>query len=148
MYPHIYEISPATRSYRKIKQQYTVHLPYRFRAAENAVCRSRSTVHKFKLFTTLLQTSKLTQVSAFSSTAHERPLLKVYFLKRLEMSPFCWRWFCWCTINRLGHAFRCTQNIFTNRTLIPIYSACSFAEISEKLLLLHVLYARAEHFQE
>ena len=78
----------------------------------------------------------------------ERPLLKVYFLKHLEMSPFRWRWFCRCPINRLSHAFRHTQNVSTNGTLILIYSACSFAETSEKLLLLHVFRAHAEHFQE
>ena len=51
------------------------------------------------------------------------------FLKCLEMCPFSWRRFCRCAINRLGHAFPQTQNIFTNGTLIPkIYSACSFAD--------------------
>ena len=38
MYPHIFDINPAIRFYRKIEGQYTVHLPYRFRAAENAIC--------------------------------------------------------------------------------------------------------------
>ena len=54
MYPHIYEINPATRFYGKIEGQYTVHLPYRFRAAENAICRSRSTVCHFHHSTTVL----------------------------------------------------------------------------------------------
>ena len=78
----------------------------------------------------------------------ERPLLVVYFLKSLETSPFRWRWFCRCAINRLGHAFPNTQNVFTNGALIPIYSACNFVETLEKLLLLHVFHARAEHFWE
>ena len=53
----------------------------------------------------------------------------VCFLKCLETSPFCGRWFCRCAINRLGHAFPWTRNIFTNGTLIlKIYSACSFAD--------------------
>ena len=73
---------------------------------------------------------------AFLVNSDERPLLMVYFLKCLETSPFRWRWFCRCAINRLGHAFYCTQNVFTNGVLIPIYSACSFVETSEKLLLL------------
>ena len=47
---------------------YIVHLPYRFHAAENAVCKSRSTVCQFNHFTTLLRTSEFTQVSSFSST--------------------------------------------------------------------------------
>ena len=76
----------------------------------------------------------------------ERPLLMVYFLKHLEMFPFHWRWFCRCVINRHGHAFHCTQNVFTNGTLILIYSACSFAETLEKPFLLHVFRACAEHF--
>ena len=79
----------------------------------------------------------------------ERPLLMVCFLKRLETSPFRKRWFCRCAINKLCHAFRCTQNVFTNGTLIPIYlSACSFMETSEKLLLFHVFCASAEHFHK
>ena len=78
----------------------------------------------------------------------ERPLLMVYFLKRLKTSPFCWRWFCSCTINRLRHAFHCTRNISTNGALIPIYWACSFTDALDKLILLCVFHARAEHFQE
>ena len=73
----------------------------------------------------------------------DRPLLMVYFLKCLETYPFRWRWFCRCAINRLGHAFCRTQNIFTKGTLIPIYSACSFAETSGKLLLLCVFHTHA-----
>ena len=65
----------------------------------------------------------------------ERPLLMVYFLKRLETSPFRREWFCRCAINRLSHAFRHTRNVFTNGALIPIHSAYSFVETSEKLLL-------------
>ena len=67
-YSHIYEINTATRFYRKIKEQYTMHLPYRFRAAENAVCRSRSTVRQSNHFTKLLRTSESTQASPSSST--------------------------------------------------------------------------------
>ena len=51
-------------------------------------------------------------------------------------------------VNRLGHAFHHSQNVFTNGALIPIYVACSFAETSEKLLLLRVFRTHAEHFQE
>ena len=76
----------------------------------------------------------------------KRPLLMVYFLKCLETYPFRWRWFCRCAINRLGHAFCRTRNIFTKGTLIPIYSACSFAETSEKLLLLCVFHTHARAF--
>ena len=78
----------------------------------------------------------------------ERPLLMVYLLKPLETSPFHWRWFSRCATNRLSHAFRWTRNVFPNGALIPIYSACSFVETLEKLLLLWVFCARAEHFQE
>ena len=59
----------------------------------------------------------------------ERPLLMVCFLKRLETSPFCWSRFCRCVINRLGHAFPRTRNIFTNGAMIlKIYLACSFTD--------------------
>ena len=44
---------------------YTVHLPYPFCTAENAVCRSRSTVHQSSHITTVLWTSKFTRVSSF-----------------------------------------------------------------------------------
>ena len=63
MYPHIYEINRATKFYGKIAGQYTVHLPYRFHAAENAVCWSHSTVRQFNHITTILQTSEFEQVS-------------------------------------------------------------------------------------
>ena len=73
-------------------------------------------------------------------------------LKRLETSPFHWRWFCRCAINRLGHAFPQTRYIFTNGALIPtICLAWSFADAmlsSGNFFLLHVIRARAEHFQE
>ena len=37
--------------------------------------------------------------------------------------------FCKCSINRLGHAFPWTRNIFTDGAPIPkIYSACSFTD--------------------
>ena len=71
----------------------------------------------------------------------------VYFLKRLETSPFRWGWFCMYAIKRLGHAFCHTQNVFTKDTLTPTYSACSFAETLQQLLL-HVFRAQAEHFRE
>ena len=78
-----------------------------------------------------------------------------WFIKHLETSPFCWRQFCRCTINRLGHAFPWTWNIFTNGTLIPTtYSACSYADAIffswnfRETFLLHVFCAHAEHFQE
>ena len=85
----------------------------------------------------------------------KRPLLMVYFPKRLETSPFHCRRFCRYTINRLGHDFPWTRNIFTNGALIPkIYSACSFADgmfSSEnfgKTFLFRIFRARAEHFRE
>ena len=70
MYPHIYEINPATRFYGKITGQYTVLLPYWFCAAENALCRSHSSVRRqFIHITTVLRTSKFTHVSPSSSMA-------------------------------------------------------------------------------
>ena len=69
MYPHIYE---KKSSYQILWENHRailiVHLLYRFRTAENPVCRSNLTVCQFNHFTTLLRTSEFTQVSAFSST--------------------------------------------------------------------------------
>ena len=60
----------------------------------------------------------------------ERPLLKVCFLKRLKTSLFHWRWFGWCTINRLSHTFPRAQNVSANVGLIlELYLACSFADV-------------------
>ena len=66
----------------------------------------------------------------FLISSGERPLPMVYFLKHLETSPFHWRWFCKCAINRFCHAFRHAGNIFKNGALIPSYLACSFVETS------------------
>ena len=88
----------------------------------------------------------------FFVNGDERPLFMVYFLKRLETSPFRWRPFCRCPINRPCHAFPRAQNIFTNGTLIPkIYTACSFVDemfSSVKLFWLRVFRAHTEHFWE
>ena len=61
----------------------------------------------------------------------ERLLPMVCFLERLETSPYHWRRFCRCTINRCSHAFAHTQSVFTTGALIPkIYSTCSFVEVT------------------
>ena len=53
-YPHIYEIIPTTRVYRKLRgQSYIVHLPYWFCAAESAVCWSHLTICQSNHFTTV-----------------------------------------------------------------------------------------------
>ena len=44
---------------------YFVHLPYWFRAVQNAVCLLHLTVRKTSNFTTILRASELTQVSSF-----------------------------------------------------------------------------------
>ena len=67
MYPHIYQINPATRLCVKIAGHYTVHLPYQFHAAENTVCQSDWTVHQSNHITTVQRTSEFTQVSPFPS---------------------------------------------------------------------------------
>ena len=84
----------------------------------------------------------------FLVNGDKRPLLMGCFLKHLEMSPFFWRWFCRCAINRLSHAFPWTWNIFTNAALIPkicwlaaSWVQCSLPKTSEKLFfLLHVFH--------
>ena len=65
VFPYLW---PATRFYAKITGQfYTMHLLYWFYAAENAVCRSYSTVSKCSHCTAGLQTLGFTHVSPFSS---------------------------------------------------------------------------------
>ena len=151
----MYEINQATRFYMKIAGQYTVHLPYQFSAAENAVWRSGSTVSHANHITTVLRTSEFTQVSPFSPMVTKSHFSWYAFLKHLETSSFHWRWFCRCMINRLSHTFPRTQNIFTNGALIPkIYSACSFADAMFSLgnfgetSSFLVFRACAEHFRE
>ena len=120
-----------------------MHLPYWFRAAENAVCRSRSTVHQCNHFTSLLWTSEFMQVSPFSSMVMK------------DFSWFRWRQFWMCIINRFCDAFPRTRNFFWQ--IVPWFQRsiwfaaswmwCSLRETSEKLLLC-VFCACAAHFQE
>ena len=63
--PHLWKKSGHQILPENHRAIYIVHLPYRFRTAENAVCWSRSTVRQFNHFTTLLRTSEFTQVSPF-----------------------------------------------------------------------------------
>ena len=65
---------------------YIVHLPYRFRTAENAVCRSWLTVCQFNHFTTRLQTSAFMQVLPFSSIVAKDRFSRCTFLKVWNVS--------------------------------------------------------------
>ena len=125
MYPHIYEIHPATRFYGKIEKQYTVHLCYPFCAAENAVCRSHSTVHLFNHFTTMLRTSKFTQVSHSSSTVTKGYFSKYTFLNFWKRLLFAGDGF--AGVRSFDSAMLSLEHetFFTNGALIPkIYLAC------------------------
>ena len=141
MYPYIYEINTAVRL-----------IPRRWERCFCWSC-SLSTSQSFHNGTANFRVH--TSVTFFIN-GDERPLLMGCFLKCLETSPFCGRWFCRCAINRLGHAFPWTRNIFTNGALVPkIYSACSFMDVMfssgnfrETFFLLHVFRACAEHFWE
>ena len=93
----------------------------------------------------------------FLVNGDERPLLMGCFLKHLEMSPFHWRGFRKCTINRLNHTFPQTQNVFTYGALIPSINLFSlqlhgcnllFGKLRRNLYLLHAFCAHAKHFQE
>ena len=66
--PYLWNKSSYQILWENHRAIFTVHLLYRFRTAENPVCRSHLTVCQFNHFTTLLRTSEFTQVSAFSST--------------------------------------------------------------------------------
>ena len=69
---------------------------------------------------------KVHSSTIFLVIGDERPLLMLCFFKCLETLLFAGDSFCRCAINRLGHAFPPTQDIFTNAILIPkIYLACS-----------------------
>ena len=67
-YHHIYEINPATRSYRKVTGQSTLcsSLTHSVQL-RTLVCQSRLTICQFNHFTTVLQTTEFTKVSPFLS---------------------------------------------------------------------------------
>ena len=119
-----------------------------------AVCWSCSTVSQSSHFTTVLQTSESMQVSPFSSMMTEGHFSWHAFSNVWKCLLFAGE-FCRCVINRLGHTFPRTWNIFTNVALIPrpIRLAASrlqrsLQETSEKLLLLHVIHACTQRFRE
>ena len=148
MYPHIYEINLATRFDGKIEGQYAVHLPYRFRAAENAVCQSCSIVRRFNHFTTALRTSEFTQVSPSSSTVTKGHFSCYAFLNIWKRLLFTGDGF--AGVQSTDSAMLSIRNIFTNGTLIPkIYLACSITDAMFSsgnygdtfFFLLHVFHA-------
>ena len=154
MYPHIYVIHTATRFYRKIKGQYTVHLPYRFGAAENTVCWSRSTVHQFNHFTTTLQTSEFMQVSPSSSM-----VMKCHFSWNAFLNVwkclFSLGTVCRCAINRrpcfplkMKHFYKwCSDSEDLFRLQLRRYDVL-FRKLQRNFFLLRVFRASAEHFWE
>ena len=107
-----------------------MHLPYRFRAAENAVFLPIMLVcPPVQSFYNSTVNFRDHASATFLVNDDKRPLLKGYFLNCLETSSFRWRQFCRCVINKLGHAFSQTQNVFTNGALIlKISSVCSFTD--------------------
>ena len=101
-----------------------------------------------------LRSSKFMQVSSFSTTVIKKQNTSHGMLSLTigNISFFGWRWFCRCMINRLSHAFPQT-NVFTMTPwfwktiwLAALRMLCSLRLTSEKLLLLHVVHACAEHF--
>ena len=109
------------------KSQGNVHCttPLLIPPSWEAVCQSSLTVCQSNPFTTILRTSDFMQVSPFSSTV-TRGLFSSYAFLKFGNISFSLETFCRCVINRRGHAFPRTQNIFTNGALIPkSYSALS-----------------------
>ena len=88
--PHQWNKSGYQILWENHRAIYTKHLPYPFRAAENTVCRSRSTVHQFNHFTTLLQTSEFTRVSLFSSTVATDHFSRCTFFNGWKLLLFAW----------------------------------------------------------
>ena len=154
MYPHINEINPATRFYGK-KSQGNLHcappLPIP-RSWERCLPITLNCPPVQSLHNTTVNFTVHASVN-FLINGDKRPLLVVCFLKRLETSPFRWRRFCRCAINRLGHAVN-TKHFYEWRSdfkdLFGL-QLCGCDVLLGKLwrnfLLLHVFRARAEHFQ-
>ena len=132
------------------------NLPYWFHAAENAVFANQARCLPVQSFHNSPGTFRVHASVTFLVNGDNRPLLMGCFLKCLEMSPFCWRWFCRCMINRLGRAFPQTQNIFDkwhpdSDDLFSLQLCrCNvlFRKLRRNFLLLRVFRARAEHFQK
>ena len=95
------------------------NLPYWFHAAENVVFANHVRCPPVQTFHYSTGNFRVHVSVTFLINGDERPLLMGCFLKCLEMSPFRWRGFRKCTINRLNHTFIQTGNVFTNSALIP-----------------------------
>ena len=90
------------------------NLPYWFCAAENVVFAYHVRCPPVQTFHNSIGNFRVHGKVTFLANGDERPLLMGCFLKRLEKSTFPWRRLCRCAIDRLGHAFPRTLNIFTN----------------------------------
>ena len=142
--PHLWNKS----SYQSLRENhraiYTVHLPYRFRAAESTACRSRLTVCQFNHFTTLLRTSEFTQVSPFSSTVAKDHFSWCTFLN-------LWKWLLFAG-DGLAGAWSIDSAMLSVMHKMFSQMAALFQSIwlaaLQKLLLLCVFRARAEHSWE
>ena len=117
-----------------------MHLPYRFRTAENAVCQSRSTVRQFNHFTTVLQTQEFTQVSPSSSTMTKGHFSWYSFLsvwKRLLFAGdgFAGAWSIGSAMLSLEHETFLQMALWFRRSirLAVSWMQCSLQETSEKL---------------
>ena len=151
MYPHIYEINRATKFYGKITGQYTVHLPYRFHAAENAVCWSHSTVRQFNHITTILQTSEFEQVSPSLSMVTKGHFSWYVFLnvwKRLLLAgdAFAGARSIDLAMLSLKHKTFLEMVLWFRRSIQLAASRmrCSLQETSEKLFFCFVSFVHAQ----
>ena len=154
MYPHIYEINPAIRFYGKIKGQYIVCFPYQFNAAENAVCRSCSTVRQSNHITTVLWTSEFTQVTPFSSMVRKGHFSWYAFLNVWKRLLFAGDGFAGAqsidsAMLSLEHETFLQMALWSKRSIQLAASRmqCSLQETSEKLFLLRVFRAMRSTFQ-
>ena len=153
MYPHVYETNPATRFYGKITRQYTVQLPYWFRVAEKAVCRSHSTVRQSNHIITA--NFRVHASVTFLTNGDERPFLMVAFLNVWKRLLFTGDGFSGARSIDSAMLFLDFETFLQMAPwfqrsihLAALWMRCSLWETPEKLLLLCVFHAGTEHFRK
>ena len=125
--PHLWNKSGRQTLREDHREIYIVHLPYQFRAAENAICWSSLTVHQSNHFTTILRTSDFTQVSLFLSMVTKGHFSWYAFLNLWKCLLFTGDGFAGALSIDSAMFSLVYETFFTNGALIPkIYLACSF----------------------
>ena len=129
-------------------------LPFRFCEAENALCRSLSTVCQSSHFTTVLQTSEFMQESSFLSMMTKSHFSYAFsnIWKHLLFTGDCFAGVLsiYSVMLFLAHGTFLHMAPWFQRSiqLAASWMQCSLQETLEKLLLLSVFYTHAKHFRE